>query len=129
MQKLQILNKFTDVLQPSSTTLTSLKEVRQVQRIGFSKAIKNYDNDLLLALENFQPDFYQPKSLLNIKKHSDYENIPENTILGIFRERNIVKGIRIEPISLNKNSLDNIAITTEMLISVKKYADSLKKEM
>jgi hypothetical protein len=112
----------------SSAVLTQLRDIKQAQRINFSRGIKDSNNELLLALQNFQPEFYQPKSLLNISKKNAYQYVPENTVLGIFKEQPIRDGIHIEPISLNRDSLDNIAITTEMLISMKKYADSINRK-
>ncbi|EEU29362.1 PBECR4 domain-containing protein [Lactobacillus crispatus] len=127
-KKLQVLHKIPDLIKAESTVLTQLQNVRQSKTIGFSKGIKDSDNKLLIALQNFQPEFYQPKSLLNIKDDNTYANIPENTVLGIFKEKDIENGIKIEPISLNKDSLNNITITTEMLIGMKKYADELGKK-
>ncbi len=125
--KLKLLPKLPELLNPNSTILNNLQSIKQARKIGFDDALKNQDKDLLLALQCFDPEFYQPKSLLNISKKNAYDNIPENTILGIFREIKISNGIHIEPISLNKDSLNNIAVTTEMLISMSKYADSLNK--
>lgn len=129
IDKLKVLHKIPDLLKSNSTVLTQLQQIEQVKRINFSKALNNKDNDLLLALKNFQPEFYQPKSLLNISSNKEYAEIPKNTILGVFRERKIPNGIHIEPISLNIDTLDNMAITTEMLIGMKKYADDLGKQL
>lgn len=129
IDKLKVLHKIPDLLKSNSTVLTQLQQIEQVKRINFSKALNNKDNDLLLALKNFQPEFYQPKSLLNISSDKEYAEIPKNTILGVFRERKIPNGIHIEPISLNIDALDNMAITTEMLIGMKKYADDLGKQL
>lgn len=112
----------------NSLILAQIQNVKQAKSIGFSKGIKDSDNELLIALQNFQPEFYQPKSLLNLKNHIDYDMVPNNTVLGVFKENEIPNGIHVEPISLNKNSLNNIAITTEMLIGMKKYADELGKQ-
>lgn len=127
-EKPDVLHKIFELTQSKDFVLTELKDIRQVQNISFSKGIKDSNNELLIALHNFQPEFYQPKSLINIKVSSNYESVPENTVLGIFKETALNKnGIRIEPISLNKDSLNNIAITTEMLIAMKKYAENLGK--
>lgn len=126
--KLKLLPKLPELLDSNSTVLNNLQSVKQARKIGFDDAIKNQDKDLLLALQSFDPEFYTPKSLLNITNNKRYEGIPENTVLGIFKEKNIENGIKIEPLSLNKDSLDNIATTTEMLIGMKKYADELGKQ-
>ncbi|MCT7802307.1 MAG: PBECR4 domain-containing protein [Lactobacillus crispatus] len=86
IDKLKVLKKLPNILEISATTLTSLQEAEQAQKLGFSRAIKNSDNDLLIALQNFKPEFYQPRSLLNLTKIDEYQNVPENTILGIFQE-------------------------------------------
>lgn len=128
LEKLNVLYKIPELIIASSAVLTQLRDIKQAQRINFSRGIKDSNNELLLALQNFQPEFYQPKSLLNISKKNAYQYVPENTVLGIFKEQPIRDGIHIEPISLNRDSLDNIAITTEMLISMKKYADSINRK-
>lgn len=126
-KKLDVLHKIPDLIKADTSVLTQLKDVKQAKNIGFSRGIKDSDNELLIALQNFQPEFYTPKSLLNIKDRNIYEDVPENTVLGVFAEKNIKNGVKIEPISLNKDSLNNISITTEMLIAMKKYADELGK--
>lgn len=127
-EKLDVLHKIPELTKSNSLILTQIQNVKQAKNIGFSKGIKDSDNELLIALQNFQPEFYQPKSLLNLKNHDDYDMIPNNTVLGVFKENEIPNGIHVEPISLNKNSLNNIAITTEILIGMKKYADELRKQ-
>lgn len=125
IKKLDILYRIPDLIIASTAVL---QDIKQAQRIGFLRGIKDSNDELLLALKNFQPDFYQPRSLLNISKKNAYQDVPENTVLGIFRERPIDNGIHVEPVSLNKDALNNIAITTEMLISMKKYADNLNNK-
>ncbi|MCT7802308.1 MAG: PBECR4 domain-containing protein [Lactobacillus crispatus] len=126
-KKLSVLHKIPDLIRADTTVLTQLKGVQQAKNINFSRGIKDSNSELLIALQDFQPEFYQPKSLLNIKDNLKYAQIPQNTVLGVFRERNISTGIHIEPISLNENSLDSMAVTTEVLIGMKKYADELGK--
>lgn len=127
--KLKVLHKIPELIKADATVLSDLKDVKQAKRIDFSKGLQDSKNELLIALKNFQPEFYTPKSLLNIETKDEYHKIPANTILGIFREKDIPNGIHIEPISLNVNALDNMAITTEMLIGMKKYADDLGKQL
>ncbi len=127
IKKLKVIDKLPNILKANSFTLTELNKVKQAQRLNFSKGILH--SEVLLALHNFKPEFYQPRSLLNISKSKQYNKVNKNTVLGIFREQTIPNGIHIEPISLNSNALDNIAITTEMLIGMKKYADDLGKQL
>ncbi len=127
IKKLKVIDKLPNILKANSFTLTELNKVKQAQRLNFSKGILH--SEVLLALHNFKPEFYQPRSLLNISKSKQYNKVNKNTVLGIFREQIIPNGIHIEPISLNSNALDNIAITTEMLIGMKKYADDLGKQL
>ncbi|MCT7749870.1 PBECR4 domain-containing protein [Lactobacillus gasseri] len=144
-RKLKALKKLPDILKPTSTTLTNLKAVKQAQSIGFSKGIKNEDNDLLLALHNFKPEFYQPRSLLNIKNSNEYSNVPANTILGIFqesndqvtyldennKERKIVVGRGAGAIALNheyiKTPQDALSLASVLNKSISAYATKEKK--
>lgn len=97
------------------------REVKQAQRIGVNRAIKTKENDLLLALYDFQPEIFEPKSLLNIKEAKQYDNIPENTVLAIFKESQDKNTIHMEPISLNTKALGSIENSTKMLIAVGMY--------
>lgn len=121
-KKLRVLDSFQNVLQPDAKILTDLKEVKQAQRIGVNRAIKTKDNDLLLALYDFQPEIFEPKSLLNIKENNLYSNVPENTVFAIFKESKDQNTIHIDPIALNAKALGSIENATKMLIAVGKYA-------
>ena len=121
-RKLQVLDSFPKVLQADSKVLADLREVKQAQRIGVNRAIKTKENDLLLALYDFQPEIFEPKSLLNIKEAKQYDNIPENTVLAIFKESKDKNAIHMEPISLNTKALGSIENSTKMLIAVGMYA-------
>lgn len=120
--KLEVLDSLPKVLQADSKVLADLREVKQAQRIGVNRAIKTKENDLLLALYDFQPEIFEPKSLLNIKEAKQYDNIPENTVLAIFKESKDKNAIHMEPISLNTKALGSIENSTKMLIAVGIYA-------
>lgn len=120
--KLEVLDSLPKVLQADSKVLADLREVKQAQRIGVNRAIKTKENDLLLALYDFQPEIFEPKSLLNIKEAKQYDNIPENTVLAIFKESKDKNAIHMEPISLNTKALGSIENSTKMLIAVGMYA-------
>lgn len=120
--KLEVLDSLPKVLQADSKVLADLREVKQAQRIGVNRAIKTKENDLLLALYDFQPEIFEPKSLLNIKEAKQYDNIPENTVLAIFKESKDKNAIHMEPISLNNKALGSIENSTKMLIAVGMYA-------
>lgn len=119
--KLEVLDSLPKVLQADSKVLADLREVKQAQRIGVNRAIKTKENDLLLALYDFQPEIFEPKSLLNIKEAKQYDNIPENTVLAIFKESQDKNTIHMEPISLNTKALGSIENSTKMLIAVGMY--------
>lgn len=120
--KLEVLDSLPKVLQADSKVLADLREVKQAQRIGVNRAIKTKENDLLLALYDFQPEIFEPKSLLNIKEAKQYDNIPENTVLAIFKESKDKNAIHMAPISLNTKALGSIENSTKMLIAVGMYA-------
>ncbi|MDK7308796.1 PBECR4 domain-containing protein [Lactobacillus jensenii] len=122
IKKLEVLDSLPKVLQADSKVLADLREVKQAQRIGVNRAIKTKENDLLLALYDFQPEIFEPKSLLNIKEAKQYDNIPENTVLAIFKESKDKNAIHMEPISLNTKALGSIENSTKMLIAVGIYA-------
>lgn len=127
-RKLKILHKLPNILNCSSTTLTQLQQINQAARIGFEKGLKNQDNDMLLALQDFQPEFYTPKSLLNIKDSHKYDNVPENTVLGVFKEKKLEKIITFEPISLNFKALGDSTTASDLVYEMAKYANNLVKE-
>lgn len=85
-QKIDTLNMLPELINSDSSVLSDLNKIRQAKRIGFSRVIKDPQDKLLLALQNFEPSIYSPRSLLNMEKTSEYDNVPENTILGIFEE-------------------------------------------
>lgn len=120
--KLEVLDSLPKIMQSDSKVLADLREVKQAQRIGVNRAIKTKENDLLLALYDFQPEIFEPKSLLNIKEAKQYDNIPENTVLAIFKESKDKNVIHMEPISLNTKALGSIENSIEMLIAVGMYA-------
>ncbi|MEL0529186.1 PBECR4 domain-containing protein [Lactobacillus jensenii] len=121
-KKLEVLDSFPNILKANSKVLSDLKKLKQAKSIGFNRAIKTKDNDLLLALYNFQPEIFKPRSLLNIKEAKQYDNIPENTVLAIFKESKDKNTIHMEPISLNTKALGSIENSTKMLIAVGMYA-------
>ena len=80
--KLKVLHKIPELIKADATVLSDLKDIKQAKRIDFSKGLQDSKNELLIALKNFQPEFYTPKSLLNIETKDEYHKIPANTILG-----------------------------------------------
>lgn len=126
-KKLEVLKQLPDLLTTNSKVLDDLNQVKQAKRIGTNRGIRN--NAFLLALKDFNPEFYQPKSLLNVKNNKQYDKIPNNTILGIFREKPEGTTVKMEPIALNKNSLSYLAITTKMLVTISKYGMQRSQEL
>lgn len=126
-KKLEVLKQLPDLLTTNSKVLDDLNQVKQAKRIGTNRGIRN--NTFLLALKDFNPEFYQPKSLLNVKNNKQYDKIPNNTILGIFREKTEGTTVKMEPIALNKNSLSYLAITTKMLVTISKYGMQRSQEI
>lgn len=122
------MHKIPSLLQSDTTVLTQLKDIEQAQRINFSRGVKDQDAELLIALQDFQPEFYQPKSLINIKDSHKYDNVPENTVLGVFKEKKLEKIITFEPISLNFKALGDSTTASDLVYEMAKYANNLVKE-
>ena len=79
-KKIKLLPYLDQTLKCDSSILSDLAEIKQAQRLGFNKAIKDKNSKLLLALQNFQPTVYQPKSLINIQNSKNYYKIKSEII-------------------------------------------------
>ena len=121
-KKIKLLPYLDQTLKCDSSILSDLAEIKQAQRLGFNKAIKDKNSKLLLALQNFQPTVYQPKSLINIQNSKNYYNVPEGPILAIFREEPTFYqgqqlGISAGTVDINPNLSKENAISLAGLVS------------
>lgn len=129
IDKLSVIQHLPDLLKCNSKILSELEEVGQAQRLGFNKAIKNHQHDLLVGLKDFKPEIYSPRTLLNIKDSKEYKNVPENTILGIFKEsddvfENQVVGRGAGAVDINHKYIDK---PEQVFKLVNLVSDSIRK--
>jgi|GEM_PF-2465220 len=126
--KLEVLDRLEKIIDVDSFTLNELTEVKQAQRMNFSDAIQTDDKELLLAIREIEPEVHVPISLLNLtssRATTAYENVPQNTILGIVSESH--EG-DLELISVNEKKFSNVLEVANFTAEVIHELSSVSKE-
>ena len=127
-EKLEKLNNLKKLINPNYFILHDLSQVKQADKLKFTKAIKSNSRDFLLALKDFEPEIYTHKSLLNLDKKYDtniYKNVPENSILGIYKEEKddfdgLTLGVNAGVLAINHKYLKDSTQIQQMTSLVQK---------
>lgn len=114
-EKIKVLSSVSELIDASVFKLSAVAEsVPQARKLRFSEALKTNDKRLLLALKDFEPEFYRPYSLINLESvrndYSDYSRVPENTVLAVLSEtRNELGGLSIGTLSINNDYVKDMS--------------------
>lgn len=130
-EKLKVISSINKLVDNDIFTLTNVAEnVTQARKLRFDEALKVKDENLLLALKDFEPEVYRPYSLINLENirsnYSDYSSVPDNTVLAVLSEtRSEFGGISIGTLSINHDYVKNTADAMEIInvmndLSIKK---------
>lgn len=113
-KKMEVLESFKNIIDSNVVALNDLGTLSQASKLKFTEALKTGDNNLVLALKDFEPEVYRPYSLMNLKDGRgttlEYLNVPENTVLAVLSEtRNELGGLSIGTLSINHNYVKDMS--------------------
>lgn len=125
-EKLAVLDKLEKITDADTLIITDLREVGQARTINFNRALRTNDRDLMLALKDFQVDFYSPRSLLNLtseRAKEKYSHVREKDCVMVYSSEKTERGIRTNIISTNHNVEMDLSRTTELMVAISQQAE------
>lgn len=122
--KLQVLPMLQDILEPQSFVLDDLTSVEKLHNLNMSEAIKSKDEDFLLLFKD-AGDEKIPASLMKLKGElaTNVQDLPEKTILGIYRERNG----QIEQLAINDDYVKDDGEEMLSVLKNRQYEEILER--
>ena len=122
--KLQVLPMLQDILEPQSFVLDDLTSVEKLHNLNISEAIKSKDEDFLLLFKD-AGDEKIPASLMKLKGElaTNVQDLPEKTILGIYRERNG----QIEQLAINDDYVKDDGEEMLSVLKNRQYEEILER--
>lgn len=105
-QKLKVLSHIRDLATTDAIELDEFTGIEQAKRIKFDAAIKDKSNKVMLALNDFNPYVFQPRSLLNLNATQEikkrYAKVPEHAIIAVLNStNNDIGGVRVTQVNVD----------------------------
>lgn len=124
--KLQVLPEMEEIIQSDSFYFNDLTEIDKFQSLHLDKAILSPDKDLLVAIRTVDDTSF-PASLLKVnqKLSTELESIPENVVMGIYRER----FGELQQLSINEAFIRDGGQEMLSILMNKQYEKSLSTEI
>lgn len=119
-KKLNVIESLKKITDSNTIALNDLGQITQASKLKFNDALKTSDNNLLLAIKDFEPELFRPYSLMNLKNARgttlEYLDVPENTVLAVLAEtRSEFGGVSIGTLSINHDYVKSAADTMEII--------------
>ena len=111
-QKLKVLSHIRDLATTGAIELDDFTGIEQAKRIDFDAAIKDKNDKVMLALKDFNPYVFQPRSLLNLNINDDtkkrYAKVPEHAIIAVLNSTNNGNGgVRVVHVDVDSSYVRN----------------------
>lgn len=98
--KIQVLPDLKAIIESQAFVFNDLSKVRHLDKLNLNQAVQTEDNDLLLVFRTVDGTTFSASLMkVNQKLSTSLAKANQNTILGVFRNRNG----QIEPLSINSN--------------------------
>lgn len=124
--KLRALKRLPDMMSVKTAELDDVSGINQAKRIKFKKGLRTSNKEMMLALEDFNPHVYQPRSLLNLtvgQAKTAYDKVPENKVIAILNsEANGAGGVTIATVDVNQKYVKDAMQLTELIGAMQQQA-------